>query len=168
MSIEQNTQTEPSNSRRKVWIINLLEVPNGDNPNDYVYEENFRGTKIRIKPGRVKEFCELSASAAVRFLSQVVPLHEPNPDGTFYDENGNVDKSRFGKPLKIIELTNEERAELGIDMDLIPEDELNAYLAGKDHTGGKSDVEAVGKGKPQARVIRKAQPNISMGEIGTD
>lgn len=161
MQANSTIDSTPAHDRR-VWIISLLETPDGDDPKDYVYRENFRGSPIEIPPDRQKKVL-MGYLEARRFLGQAVAVAQPNPDGSFYDPNtGRPDPSKFGKPLKMIELTLEEKQEL--DPESLSEKEkakLEAVLASKNHADGFSgDVETVGKGKPQAQ-RRRGRPSMS-------
>lgn len=142
---------------RLVWVISLLEVPEGQDPKDYVYKENFRGKLIEVLPERQKKLL-MNYLECRRFLGQPVALAEPNPDGSFMNEHtGTIDPTKFGKPLKMIELTLEEKQEL--DPESLSEKEkakIEKMLAAKNHSEGSSgDIETVGKGKPQAQRGRR-------------
>lgn len=99
---------DTSELTRPVWVVSDLKVPHGDDPKDYIYEEVYKGQMIKVHPNGVKKL-RMSFLSARKFLANVYGLHDPFPNGGFKDENGIVHKERFGKPLRIVELTPEER-----------------------------------------------------------
>lgn len=170
MALEQDTNVVTADTNRKVWVVSSLQVPAGDNPDEYIYKEKFRGKWIEI-PAMEEKKVMMPLPAAKRFLSQVRPPASPNPDGTYRNDNGVVDSERFGKPLRIIEMTDQEKFDL---LGITTEEqarvnlEIAQELTEKDHKGNKSDAIPVGKGKPQAHKMRKSAPQVDLDKLGLD
>lgn len=129
-----------SEMTRQVWVVSDLKVMPGFSPLDFVYEEEFKGKKISLPPNGEKKV-KMAWLHATKFLSQVSGFHQPNPNGGYLDKNVNVDKSLFGKPLRIIELTPAERLSVeGLTQEQISErikaDEEAAKLIKHDNGSG--------------------------------
>jgi hypothetical protein len=115
------TWTNFSADNREVWVINTYNVPEGENPKDYDYEETFRGKKYLVPAGK-KKVLHLPFLIAGQFVRGPGPMWQPLPNGTIRDENGDVDKTKMGKPLAIVEMTEDELSEvLGLSKTKIAE-----------------------------------------------
>jgi hypothetical protein len=135
---------------RPVWVISTLKVPPGHSPLDYVYEEDFKDIHVKVPPNGEKAV-KMSMIHARRFLAQVAGFYQPNPDGSFTDKDGRIDKSKFGKPLQILEMTPEERASIdGLTQEQIDarKVELEAKMRASDQA--VENAVPVGKEFPQA------------------
>lgn len=82
---------------RKVWVVN-------SNENDY--EENFKGKVIKV-PGNGKIIMDYLG--AERFISSPVAPEIKLPNGEYAILNG---KKMIGKPLRIVELSDDERSKI--------------------------------------------------------
>lgn len=148
-------------TNRLVWVLSNLKVPAGHDPLDFWYEETFRSDLIKIPPNEEKRVL-MHFLAAQRFLGATALLSEPFPNGGFvHPETGRVDKTRFGKPLKIVELTSEERERFeGLSAEQASKraQEIEEELQNKDIVDKsiKANAIAVGKGKPQAQKTRRS------------
>lgn len=156
---------------RKVWVVSNLEVPRGEDPSDYYYREDFRGRIIEVPPKlydeeldsyRVQKKVLMNFLEARRFLGKAVPPAEPNPDGSYMDHKTfRIDPRKFGKPLKMVELTAKEKAEL--DPDALTDkqkQQIEEELSAKSHIGKhQGEVEAIGTGKPQAQRKSRGRPS---------
>jgi hypothetical protein len=105
---QPSTQFVDLEMTRPVWIVSDIRVPAGDSPLDYIYKEEFRGKTVEVPPEGTKKI-KMAWLHATKFLAQVAGMYNPFPNGGFKDKDGNVDSSRFGKPLRIVEMTAEER-----------------------------------------------------------
>lgn len=175
MSVELAPDLPQSTSNRLVWVVSNLEVPSNLDKyegriteKDFWYVEKFRSDTIRIPPGGKKRLL-MHFLAAKRFLGRAVPPQSPFANGGFInDDEMTVHPERFGKPLEIVELTDEERQEFeGLSpiqaMNRVKDEEEE--LSSKKHTREGQDTIAVGTGKPQAHRILKRPPDVTLDDI---
>lgn len=154
-------QIDVSELTRPVWIVSDLKVPAGDNPKEYEYEEMFRGQLIKVPANGVKKV-RMAYLTARKFLQQVNGLYDPFPNGGFKDENGIVHKERFGKPLRIVELTPDERLSVdGMTQEeiLARREEEEASLASRNQK-----VDGAVPVSPDAAPRRGRRPRMSESE----
>lgn len=153
-SAEYNTIPD---TNRLVWVVSDLEVPSGHDEGEFWYKERYRSDLIEIPPGGKKRVL-MKFLNAKKFLGQTTLLADPFPNGGFVNpETGEVEKHRFGKPLRIEELTSDEREEFEGMSPLQAAKrlrEIEEELANANHKGD-SKAKAIGKGKPQARSTRR-------------
>lgn len=143
MSIEPTTKGPSEGGARLVWVVSSLRVPEGYDERDFVYrEKSKRGHMVEVWPNNQKKKI-MSFLEASRFLAEAVAPAEPFPDGGFVNpDTGEVERHRFGKPLKIVEFTEDEKQETA---GMLPA-QAEKYFAEK------------GKGKPEApRTKQKAK-----------
>lgn len=129
-------------TNRLVWVLNVMTPEDGFSDEDYTFEEEYKNKKYRIPP-REKKAVLMKFIKAQHFLGQATGMDSPLPYGGYVrlrgTEDAYVDKSLFGKPLKVVELSKEEKKLF----EGLSEKEAMEVWATKD--------EKKGKGKPQAR-----------------
>lgn len=164
---EYNPLTDP---KRMVWVVSKLQVEEGFPESEFIYKERFRSNWLSIPPNGKKRLL-MHYLAAKKFLGQAVIPQQALPNGSFVNpDTGEVEKWRFGKPLEILELTDEERQEYE---GLSPAQAMNRAketadeLANKKHTREGQEAIAVGTGKPKAQrtKAKSRPPEIPQEEI---
>lgn len=137
-------------TNRLVWVVSGLEVPQGYDERDFWYEEKWRSNIIKVPPQGKKRVL-MPYLASKKFLAQAVFPAQPFPNGGFINpDTGEVESERFGKPLRMIELTSEERERfdgLSAVQAMAKQRELEAELAGVKHNNDGKAM-AVGADKP--------------------
>lgn len=163
--------TTPSLTNRLVWIVSDTKTVHGYPEEDFWHEEKYRSDLIRIPPNGKKRVL-MPLIEASKFLGQVYSMYDPYPNGSCINpDTGKVEKERLGKPLRVLELTDEERLKYeGLSPKAAMEKALQAEkeLSEKKHTNDGQSVIAVGSGKPQAHSTRRrsvSEVSISDGDI---
>lgn len=150
MSIEPATKEPSALSRRLVWVVSSIKVPEGYDERDFIYrEKSKRGHMVEVWPSEQKKLV-MTYLDAKQFLGEAVRIAEPLPDGGYVNpDTGEVERWRFGKPLKIIEFSAEE----------------------KEETQGMLPVQAMehfqGKGKPKAPRTKQKAGGLMFEPAGT-
>lgn len=168
MSQYQAPDMPRSNANKMVWVVSDIKSVSGYPEKEFWYEEKFRGDMLRIPPDGKKRVL-MHFLAAHRFLGQVQPPQNPYPNGSFINqETGLIEKDRFGKPLRIVELSAEEMQKYEGKSPKQAMDEIalmEKELSNKKHTTDGQNVIAVGTGKPQAHKEFTPSADVPLEEI---
>lgn len=147
-------------TNRLVWVVSGLEVPEGYDEAEFWYKERWRSNMIQVPPMGKKRVL-MPFLAAKKFLSQAVFPANPLPNGGFINpDTGEVEPERFGKPLSILELNEEEREKfdgMSAQQAMIKQKELEEALRGTKHDN-EGKAQAVAADKPQEVRQKRGRP----------
>lgn len=161
--VQQQPDFPRPDSNRLVWVVSNIKTLPGYPEEDFIYEEKFKDEQLKILPNGKKGLL-MKYALANRFLGQGRTPFRPYPNGTFiHPETKRVDKTRWGKPLEIVELTPDEVQKyegLSPAQAMAKTRELENDQKFVTHKLEGQKATAVGTGKPQAQQTTKKKVDV--------